>query len=181
MGKISIISGAWRHRKITVLDADGLRPTPSRVRETIFNWLMPYIKGAHCLDLFAGSGALGFEALSRGAKEVTMVETNRDLVHELQRSCQLLSADNCLIEHKTAHTFMCTSTSQFDIVFIDPPHQADIWVETANQLVKQGILADHAYIYVECNHHTDLSGLPKSWQLLRDKKAGGVRYSLFAS
>lgn len=179
LGSLRIIAGKWRGRKLDVLDIDGLRPTPNRVRETVFNWLQPFLAEAHCLDLFAGSGALGFEAISRGAAGVTMIELNTTAAGQLQSNCQILSADNCLVENKTAQAFIGSNTQQFDIVFIDPPYQAELWTEIANQLVATNCLANKARIYVECPSNIELPALPEQWQLIKDKKAGDVRYCLF--
>ncbi|MDH5357223.1 MAG: 16S rRNA (guanine(966)-N(2))-methyltransferase RsmD [Gammaproteobacteria bacterium] len=178
-GEIRLIAGRWRGRKLTFPDLEGLRPTPDRVRETIFNWLQARIGGARCLDLCAGSGALGFEAASRGAEQVTMVELSTQAVKQLQANCQLLAADNCRVENKTAQQFLNQSSDQYDIVFIDPPYQADLWTVLADQLVYEGCLAENAQIYIECPSKGDLPTLPEHWQLIKDKKAGEVRYCLY--
>lgn len=177
--KLRIIGGRWRGRKLTFADIEGLRPTPDRVRETVFNWLQTVIGDARCLDLFAGSGALGFEAASRGATSVVMVEKNGQVAKQLQSNCQLLASDNCQVENKTAAQFLAANSTQYDIVFIDPPYQADLWSEIASQLVAEDALADNAYIYLECPSKADLPVLPSQWQLLKDKKAANVRYCLF--
>ncbi len=158
-----------------------MRPTPDRVRETLFNWLQDKVGGARCLDLFAGSGALGLEAASRGADSVTMVENDRQASKQLQSHCQLLTATNCRVESKSAQQYLISSSSQqqFDIVFIDPPYQSNVWTEIAEQLMTNGVLADNAYIYLECPSKGELPTFPAQWQLLKDKKAGGVRYCLF--
>lgn len=161
-------------------DVEGLRPTPDRVRETLFNWLQDKIGGARCLDLCAGSGALSFEAASRGADSVTMVENNPVASKQLQSHCQLLTASNCRVESKTAQQFLSSRSQQpFDIVFIDPPYTANLWSEIAEQLMAQAVLADNASIYLECPSKGDLPVLPTQWLLIKDKKAGGVRYCLF--
>jgi 16S rRNA (guanine966-N2)-methyltransferase len=158
---------------------EGLRPTPDRVRETLFNWLKDKVGGAHCLDLFAGSGALGIEAASRGADSVVMVENNPLANKQLQKHCQSITANNCRIESKTAQQFLNSTSQQFDIVFIDPPYKANIWSEIAQQLMSQAILADNAAIYIEFPSKGDLPIFPAQWRLIKDKKAGGVRYCLF--
>ena len=179
LNTLRIIAGRWRGRKLAILDFEGLRPTPDRVRETIFNWLQANIGNAHCLDLFSGSGALGFEAASRGANTVSLVESQAKVAQQLQDNKQLLSAEQCTVIHTTAQQFLATNQQQYDIVFIDPPYQADLWQTIAEQLMQQNSLADHAYIYIECPSKGDLPTLPAQWQLLKDKQAGEVRYCLF--
>lgn len=137
------------------------------------------IGDARCLDLFAGSGALGLEAASRGADSVVLVESNTVASKHLQNHCQLLAATNCRVEAKTAQQFLSSTVQQFDIVFIDPPYNADIWSEIAEQLTAHALLANNAYIYLECPSKGELPIFPVKWQLLKDKKAGGVRYCLF--
>ena len=137
------------------------------------------VGGARCLDLFAGSGALGFEAASRGAECVTLVENNANAARHLKDNVQLLKTDVCTIENKTAQQFITSNSKRYDIVFIDPPYQAELWTEIANQLVNKAVLMDNALIYIECPSKGDLPALPKHWQLIKDKKAGEVRYCLF--
>ncbi|MFT7414600.1 MAG: 16S rRNA (guanine966-N2)-methyltransferase [Methylophagaceae bacterium] len=178
-GQLRIIGGKWRGRKLNFPDVEGLRPTPDRVRETLFNWLQDKIGNARCLDLFAGSGAFGFEAASRGAESVTMVESDPVASKQLQSHCQLLTAANCNVESKTAQQFLISSLQQFDIVFIDPPYKSNLWSEIAAQLMTHAVLADNAYIYLECPTKDELPILPAQWHIIKDKKAGGVRYCLF--
>ena len=179
LGTIRIIAGKWRGRKINFPNVQGLRPTPDRVRETLFNWLQPVVGDAHCLDLFAGSGALGLEAASRGAAHVELVELDSSAIKSLQQNCQLLSADNCQVFNSTAHDFLIVNTQRYDIVFIDPPYQANMWSGIADLLVKNDCLVDNARIYLECPKKQGLPDLPPQWQLLKDKVAGDVRYCLF--
>jgi len=179
IGQCRIIAGQWRGRKLDVPDVEGLRPTPDRVRETVFNWLQPYIGGSHCLDLFAGCGALGFEAASRGAMSVTMVELNSLAAKQLQENCNNLSATQCQVERTTAQQFLAKNKNKYDIVFIDPPYQADLWTEVAQKLIDNTALSDDAVIYLECPGKADLPELPKQWQLIKEKKAGNIRYCLF--
>ena len=180
-GQCRIIAGKWRGRKLAIADVEGLRPTPDRVRETVFNWLQPVIGGSRCLDLFSGSGALGFEAASRGADSVTMVELDFTAAKQLQDNCQLFSADNCQIENKTAQQFIDQTSSQYDIVFIDPPYQANFWTEIAEQLVAKNCLAENAHIYIEWPSKDESPVLPNHWRLIKDKTAGEVRYCLFVN
>jgi 16S rRNA (guanine966-N2)-methyltransferase len=177
--QLRIIAGKWRGRKLSFPNVDGLRPTPDRVRETVFNWLQPYLGFSHCLDLFAGSGALGFEAASRGAESVIMVEQNNTASQHLQAHSRLLNAQHCQIEAQSAQQFLSTNTAQFDVVFIDPPYQADLWTEIALQLQQTNALADDAVIYIEFPSKSEFPVLPEQWSLLKDKQAGEVHYCLF--
>jgi len=179
VGQLRIIAGRWRGRKLPIPEVENLRPTPDRVRETVFNWLQPIIGGARCLDLFSGSGALGLEAASRGAEMVTMVELDVSAAKQLKNNCALLDAKQCQVENTTAQQFLATNSQQYDIVFIDPPYQADCWTEIAKSLVDANGLVDNGHIYLECSSKSDLPELPNHWQLIKDKKAGEVRYCLF--
>lgn len=180
-GQLRIIAGKWRGRKLQFPDIEHLRPTPDRVRETIFNWLQPYVGDACCLDLFAGSGALGFEALSRGAEHVTMIESQVEAAQQLRSNRQALLAEQADVKHMTAQQYLKQCQQQFDIVFIDPPYQADLWTEIAQVLVQCRALADNAVIYLECPSNKPLPTLPNNWQLIKDKKAGDVRYCLLTN
>ena len=178
-GTLRVIGGRWRGRKLTVLDSEGLRPTPSRVRETLFNWLQFSLSGANCLDLFAGTGALGLEAASRGVEKVTLVEFNAGTAEQLSKNCQQLGADNYQLVNKDAVSFLSGDQDQYDIVFIDPPYELGIWSEIAEQLVSQDCLSLNALIYVEYPLTAIKPSLPSKWQLIKEKKAGGVNYCLF--
>jgi 16S rRNA (guanine966-N2)-methyltransferase len=180
-GVLRIIAGKWRGRKIQFPDVDSLRPTPDRIRETLFNWLQNEIGDTRCLDLFSGSGALGLEAASRGARHVDLIELDNQATTQLQENCQQLSAEQCHVIKSTAQGFLTSTFQKYDIVFIDPPFQADLWTEIANLLVKNKILADNARIYLECPKKQDLPALPQQWQLLKEKTAGDVRYCLFSN
>jgi len=177
-GQIRIIAGKHRGRKLPVLMAEGLRPTTDRVKETVFNWLMPYINQADCLDCFAGSGGLGFEALSRGAKQVTLVELNKNAAKQLQANKQLLKADNLTVITSDALLFLKQETTQcFDLIFLDPPFRQDLVSQSAT-LLNQGWLNDKALIYVEMEAESKQL-LPNNWQLLKEKVAGQVAYRLY--
>ena len=178
-GTLRIIGGRWRGRKLTVIDSEGLRPTPSRVRETLFNWLQFSLSGANCLDLFAGTGALGLEAASRGVEKITLVEFNTGTAEQLSKNCQQLGADNYQLVNKDAVTFLSGDQDQYDIVFIDPPYKLEIWSEIAEQLVSQDCLSLNALIYVEYPLTAIKPLFPLEWQLIKEKKAGGVNYCLF--
>lgn len=177
-GQIRIIGGQWRGRKLAVPDLPGLRPTPDRVRETLFNWLQPAIVGAHCLDVFAGSGAIGFEALSRGAAHVVMVDQSAKVVTVLRQQLALLAAKNAEIYQATAPQQLKTPAQPFDIVFIDPPYQANLLLPCCHYLENQAFLADNALIYLEASDALDEAQLPANWQLLKSKQAGQVAYHL---
>lgn len=177
-GSIRIIAGKHRGRKLPVLMAEGLRPTTDRVKETVFNWLMPYIHDANCLDCFAGAGSLGFEALSRGAAKVTLIELNNAAAKQLQANKQLLSADNVIVSNTNLLDFLKLSVKQpYDLVFIDPPFNEGLVTQTA-ELLNKGWLANQALIYVETEIHST-QPLPDNWQLLKEKVAGQVAYRLF--
>ncbi|SJM92236.1 16S rRNA (guanine(966)-N(2))-methyltransferase RsmD [Crenothrix polyspora] len=177
--KLRIIGGAWRSRNITFSDAPGLRPTPARVRETLFNWLHYDIAGKTCLDLYAGSGALGFEAASRGAKSVVLVESNAQVCLSLKNNVAMLSAQQISIAQTEVSRFLAATAQGFDVVFIDPPFTKDLVPTTCLTLENNGWLNPHAKIYIETERSLTLSGLPANWQVLKHKTAGEVAYQLF--
>jgi len=177
-GNIRIIAGKHRGRKLPVILADGLRPTTDRVKETLFNWLMPYIRDARCLDCFAGAGSLGFEALSRGAKGVTFIELNKAAATQLKQNKTLLKAENIDIINSDALAFLSGSEQQFDLVFLDPPFRQHL-VEKAANLLNQGWLAEDALIYVEMEVEQGMAQVPNNWLLLKEKVAGQVAYRLY--
>lgn len=169
-----LIAGNWRGRTLPVVEAPGLRPTGDRVRETVFNWLQVSLAGAQCLDLFAGSGALGFEAASRGATSVTLVESNRVAADSLAEQMQLLgTGQQVRLEHMTATTFLKDSTARFDIVFVDPPFdercQRDIL-----QLLMCGHLSEQALVYIEAPARPALADWPERCQVHRQQSFGDV-------
>jgi len=178
--QLRIIGGIWRGRKLSFPDVDGLRPTGDRIRETLFNWLAPDIQGARCLDLFAGSGALGLEALSRGASYSLMRERNSHAAHQLQLNLQLLQTTQGEVVQGDALTWLeqPNSAAPFDLVFIDPPFQLDLWQRVIDALENGGYLTDEAVIYVESGKD-DSYQMPSNWHLHRDKTAGNVCYRLF--
>jgi len=178
-GTLRIIGGIWRGRKLGFPEVEGLRPTSDRTRETVFNWLQPHIGASRCLDLFAGSGALGFEAASRGAAEVVLVENDRQAFLKLKQNAEALQAANCHIENTSAEQAIGVLDKSFDIVFVDPPYQADLWTKTAFALLSHKLLNDGAMIYLEYPAKHDLPDLPSAWYLLKEKKAGDVKYCLF--
>jgi 16S rRNA (guanine966-N2)-methyltransferase len=177
-GHIRIIGGAYRGRKLTVVDEPGLRPTPDRVRETVFNWLQPVIVGARCLDLFSGTGALGFEALSRGAASVVMVDKSAAVIDVLRKQLEVLGATNAIIYKATVPQQLKKPEQPFDVVFLDPPFQENLLVPCCHYLEENYFLADNAYIYLESKQIIAAERLPSNWQLLKSKKAGLVAYQL---
>ncbi|MGB4335080.1 MAG: 16S rRNA (guanine(966)-N(2))-methyltransferase RsmD [Chromatiaceae bacterium] len=179
-GRLRIVGGVWRGRRLAVLDQPGLRPTPDRVRETLFNWLAPLITGARCLDLYAGSGALGFEAASRGADRVVMVEKMAKVVRVLHENRLVLNARQVEVIQAEAGPWLATAghAEPFDLVFLDPPFSEDLLGPSCAALAQGGWLARGARVYLEASAMTGFPALPEGWRLLRDKQAGQVRYGL---
>ena len=177
--KLKIIGGNWRSRSITFVDAPGLRPTPARVRETLFNWLQNDIMGRRCLDLYAGSGALGFEAASRGAKSVTQVESNPLACRALKENAIKLTAERIKIVQSDVFRYLAGDAEPFDVVLIDPPFAMALAVQTCQWLEEKGWLSQHAKIYVEAESSLKLDGMPPNWRQLKSKVAGEVGYHLF--
>jgi 16S rRNA (guanine966-N2)-methyltransferase len=176
-GVLRIIGGRWRGRRIAVPDQPGLRPTPDRVRETLFNWLQPVIVDARCLDLFAGSGALAIEALSRGAAEVVAVEQNPLVADGLREMADKLGASGLEIMRDDARAYLERVPRPFDVVFIDPPFGSTL-LSRMLWLLEPGWLASPAWIYLECAPGQDEEPLPEAWEILRHKRAGEVIYRL---
>ena len=181
---IRIISGQWRGRRLPVLDSEGLRPSTDRVRETLFNWLMYDVSDANCLDLFAGTGALGLEALSRGAKSVQFVEASSLVASALQQNIAVLGLSEYAanVVRQDARSYLSNSpTKPFDIVFLDPPFADDLLAQVITALSRSACLADQALIYVEQANKTDSTPVPSCWQLHREGKTGQSRYSLYVN
>ncbi|MBV9575499.1 MAG: 16S rRNA (guanine(966)-N(2))-methyltransferase RsmD [Gammaproteobacteria bacterium] len=178
-GFVRIIAGKWRGRRLKVPAIKGLRPTPDRVRETLFNWLQPLLEGAYCLDLFAGSGVLGFEALSRGAAFVEMIDESDTAINLLQTACKMLVAekDSCIYRAK-APEGLRPLHHPFDIVFLDPPYSANLLLPCAHYLEEQHYLAKTAYIYLEAQQRIEDNELPANWKIIKNQKAGQVFYHL---
>ena len=178
-GQCRIIAGKWRGRKISFDDAEGLRPTTDRIRETVFNWLQPHLAQSHCLDCFAGSGVLGFEALSRGAESVVFLEQNKKTVNNLKKNIDVLDTVN--VELHCVDTLQWLNSSQnkkiFDVVFLDPPFATDLLAEAFKLLDQSGCLAEEAIIYLEHNIESKVD-LPDNLHCLRQKQAGQVAYKL---
>jgi 16S rRNA (guanine966-N2)-methyltransferase len=178
-GRLRIVAGKWRSRLLPVADVVGLRPTSERIRETLFNWLSPRIDGARCLDLFAGTGALGFEALSRGAGSVVFVEQSRIACDHLQSGIRLLQAEDASIMQTDALQYLARSDlPSFDIVFLDPPFADNATGELCRLLKQSGCLARDARIYIEQAAASEATVLPDGWGSSHEKTTGNVRYSL---
>jgi len=177
--KLRIIGGDWRSRQIKFVDAPGLRPTPVRVRETLFNWLQYDVIGKRCLDLYAGSGALSFEAASRGAALVIQVEQNPEVCRCLKENAVALNANQIKLIQSEVFRFLGGDTQAFDVVFLDPPFTLNLAIQTCQWLEDKGWLAPHAKIYVETERQANLTDIPANWQLLKSKTAGEVGYHLF--
>jgi len=176
--RIRIIGGSLGGRRLSFSAEPGLRPTPDRVRETLFNWLQPVIAGARCLDLFAGSGALGLEATSRGAGQVVLIDRSREVVRRLASQVQLLGLTGVEVVQADALAWLAGPARLFDIVFLDPPYDSGLQRPCCERLEERGWLAAGAHIYLEESAHGARAHLPASWTPSRDKHAGDVRYSL---
>lgn len=176
--KLKIIGGEWRSRIITFEDLPDLRPTPQRVRETLFNWLQSHILGSHCLDLFSGSGALGFEAASRGASQVTQVENHPQAVAKLKANADILRATRLTIVQMDVLHYLSGPAQSHDIIFMDPPFTSNC-EETVCHLIEQhGWLKPEGLCYIEAPATRELAQLPDNWRVLKHKTAGDVGYFL---
>lgn len=176
---VRIIAGKWRGRKLHFLDAEGLRPTPNRVRETIFNWLQPVIAGSVCIDCFAGSGALGFEAASRGAKKVTLVDPNPVAVRQLKQNKEKLEAENIEIITNSAVDYFQENIHEADVVFLDPPFSSNLLQTTLEIIIDRNILKSGGVVYLEYPANNQPEP-PQGWRWRRQKKTGDVCYGLIS-
>jgi 16S rRNA (guanine966-N2)-methyltransferase len=176
-GSLRIIGGRWRGRRIVLPSHADIRPTPDRVRETLFNWLTPVVDGMRCLDLFAGSGALGLEAISRGAAETWFVEKSETAVVQLSDTLRRLECRSARVITGDALRFLRQEQGCFDLVLLDPPFDA---IDLANlcTLLEANWLAPEAYIYLEMSRENALPAMPASWSTVREKEAGQVRFAL---
>ena len=181
--RVRIIGGQWRGRKLEFPDVDGLRPTTDPIRETLFNWLQPHLPQSNCLDLYAGSGVLGFEAASRGAKNVLMVEKNVHIIKALRTNKELINTDNVQLMHRSAIDYLKQKRKagdvRFDVVFLDPPFKQNELLECTKWLEDNGCLSDDAVIYIECERKLDVDFLPANWTEYRYKTTGQVSYYLY--
>jgi 16S rRNA (guanine966-N2)-methyltransferase len=175
--RLRIVGGRWRGMRIDFPTIEAIRPSPDRVRETLFNWLQTHIVGTRCLDLFAGSGALGIEALSRGAAEVTFVDREPQIGRHITQTLQRLGATGATVQVEDAARFLARAPRPFDVVFLDPPFASTL-LQAAFEKLPQGWLAADAYIYVECPADVPLPPLPAGWTVYRSKQAGQVGYHL---
>lgn len=175
-GSLRIVGGDWRGRRLEIAGAGGLRPTPDRVRETLFNWLAPLLPGSRCLDAFAGTGALGLEALSRGAAAVTFVERNARLAAGIERAlAELGDAGRGRVLRGRSPAALDRLAGPFDLVFLDPPFADDL-LGPALAALPPLLAAEHR-VYLEFSAHAP-PALPVGWRILRDKRAGEVGYRL---
>ncbi|MBV34092.1 MAG: 16S rRNA (guanine(966)-N(2))-methyltransferase RsmD [Rickettsiales bacterium] len=177
-GQFRIIGGQWKGRKLKFFEVEGLRPSLDRIRETLFNWLQTDIRGARCLDLFAGSGAIGIEALSRGAASVDFVELNKKAARQLESNIGLLQADDGNLHHQDAKQFLSQEHQPYDVVFLDPPFHKGLAQEIVGQLAQTNLLAEGALVYLEIEQNLEVD-IPDKWELLKDKKAGQLQYRLY--
>lgn len=177
---LRIIGGAWRGRRLRFPDASAIRPTPDRIRETLFNWLASVVPGARCLDLFAGSGALGLEALSRGAAHVTFVERERTAAHAIETCLAAWDRErrcDWRVVNGDATAFLGAPEHPFELVFLDPPFAAGMLPAVA-ALLERGALAETAHIYLECPA-AEQPAMPANWAHAREKRSGRVGYHLY--
>jgi 16S rRNA (guanine966-N2)-methyltransferase len=179
LGTVRIISGSKRGRKLEFPDEQGLRPTTDRTRETLFNWLQPVIAGADCLDLFAGSGILSFESLSRAAHHVTLIEQHHKTYQYLQTTVKKLQFENITIHKKNTLSWLeQVAETPFDVIFLDPPFHQGLLKDCCGLLEKNQYLHHNSKIYIE-SEQQQLLDIPDSWLQLRAKKAGQVNYYLY--
>jgi 16S rRNA (guanine966-N2)-methyltransferase len=179
--EVRIIGGEWRGRKLHFPRSDGLRPTPDRVRETLFNWLQFELPGRRCLDLFAGSGALGVEALSRGAAAVVFVERDTEAARSIAATLARLACDRGRVEQSGALEWLAGAgpdAPAFDIVFLDPPYDDALLPQAIAALEASHCLAPEAWIYLEDAAERGPPAVPATWRVVRSKRAGDVGYHL---
>ncbi|MFC3094859.1 16S rRNA (guanine(966)-N(2))-methyltransferase RsmD [Alteromonas sediminis] len=176
-GQVRIIGGQWRGRKLPVLDSEGLRPTTDRTRETLFNWLMNDIRGTQCLDAFAGSASLGFEALSRGAASLTFIEFDKNTAKQIKHNCQTLAISSKVLQGD-ALSLLSNFNEQFDVIFADPPFGKGLLIPFVEKVLSERKLAQGGWLYIE--HESSLS-VPDWPELIkhREKTAGQFTYALY--
>jgi len=200
LNTVRINAGEWRSRVLKFPDAIGLRPTPERVRQTVFNWLGQDLSGLSCLDLFAGTGVMGFEALSRGAKTVTLVEKSTPAYIALMANKQLLQAEHASVRHQDALQFLSQNPQKFNVIFLDPPYRLQ-WLDKVLPLLAEHLAVD-GVVYVEAEYALDAAPALKldlsqelspelspelsleiipDWQIIKQSKAGNVFYHLLKS
>jgi 16S rRNA (guanine966-N2)-methyltransferase len=178
--QVRIIAGRWRGRKISFSTDLSIRPTPDRVRETVFNWLSPYLMKRRCLDLFAGSGVLGFESLSRGAAELVFVDSNKSIVQTLKQQHQIFKIDSEFgqtsveYEHKDAYKYLSTVTKNFDLIFLDPPYQKKMIQPAIEILVNKKLINNEGLVYLETEKNEALPDFPTTWRIIKSKTMSHV-------
>ncbi len=177
--RLRIIGGQWRSRFLPFPDVEGLRPTTDRVRETLFNWLQSMVHGATVLDVFAGSGALGFEALSRGAQHVTLIEKNAQAAKQLTTNIHTLKTSDARVVQTDALQYLAQQQAPFNLIFLDPPFSKGLLPECIKLIDDNDLLANNGWIYIESEQDLASLNLPTSWALHREKKAGQVRLCLY--
>ncbi len=177
--RLRIIGGRWRSRVLHFPAINALRPTPDGVRETVFNWLAPDISGRQCLDLYAGSGALGIEAVSRGAASAILVEKNPKAAKALSSNVELLCANSHI--HVTccaALHYLSTTDQQFNLIFLDPPFASDELKKACYQINKMNVISDDGLIYIESPSNQIELPVPEKWQIIKQATKGEVRYTM---
>lgn len=177
-GSFRIIGGQYRSRKLAFIEVEGLRPTTDRVRETVFNWLAHHVAGARVLDLFAGSGALGFEALSRGAERVTLIELDKTAAAMLAENARLLNATVAIVQTNALDWLDRPGTDTYDLVFIDPPFRKGLATQALHKLRHDVRLKPRSFVYLETEQEWQSEGALQGWQILKEKTAGQVCYRL---
>jgi len=181
-GRLRIVAGKWRTRLLPIADVPGLRPTSERIRETLFNWLAPTIEGSRCLDLFAGTGALGFEALSRGAAAVTFIDKSAAAAENLRQSVATLGAAGATVIEGDAVSYLSEGRGeQYDVVFLDPPFSNNLPEDLCRLLALSDVLAHGARVYLERDRGQPRPRLPEGWSTIREKSAGKVSYALIST
>ena len=181
--KVKILSGSWKGRNISFLDKSDLRPTKNIIKETLFNWIQEDIQDSICLDMFAGSGSLGFEAASRGAKKVYMIDNNSEITNHLRSQKDYIGAKNISIINLSAFDFLKKNLKDLaNVIFLDPPFSLGIIEKVIKELSSSDNLADKCKIYVEIPYKKNIEfqiNTPINWELLKSKKSGEVAYLLF--
>jgi len=175
---LRIIGGKYRGRQLNFANIPEIRPTPDRVRETLFNWLQHVISGAHCLDLFAGSGILGIESASRGAARVDLVESNLQAAMQIHCCVEDTELDGVQVHNLSAGCFLDKVQRKYNVIFLDPPYGKGLLESSCRILEKNALLADNAHIYLESEQQLTDKDIPHNWRLVRAKKAGQVFYHL---
>jgi 16S rRNA (guanine966-N2)-methyltransferase len=177
--RLRIIGGKWRSRMLPIADAEGLRPTTDRVRETIFNWLQPSIYGARVLDLFAGSGALGFEALSREAESAVLIEKHKQAAKNLIENANSLGAKDARVVNTDALAWLPSCEQTFSLIFLDPPFNKGLLPNCIDLINDKKLIETNGWVYIESESDLHDLPIPKHWHLHREKKAGMVVLRLF--